>query len=376
MRILAVNWLDLENPQFGGAEVHFFEIFGRLVRRGHHVTLISSGWPGAAARANVSGIEVRRFADRYGFALKARAAVRRAQRDETFDIVVEDINKLPLYLPYLTRLPVYAIVPHLFGTTAFREASLPVAAMVWLAEKWIPRVYRNAAFHVISKSTRDDLIARGVRPSAIQVIFPGVDVAWFSSGPEVSRADTPTFLYVGRLKKYKGIESMIRAMALVKQAGHDASLDIAGRGDDLGRLRKLVQRLELGGTVRFLGFVGEADKRLMLKRAWAVIFPSAKEGWGITNVEAAACGTPAIASDSPGLRETVIDGRTGSLVRHGDHVALAREMSRLAGDRSLVEKLGAAGRTFAEKFSWDRAADETEDHMLATIANNTTNGAK
>ena len=205
MNILAVNWLDLENPQAGGAEVHFFEIFGRLVERGHRVTLISSGWKGAPPREKIAGIEVRRFGGRHTFALRGRGAVRRILGEQTYDIVVEDINKLPLFTPSLTRLPVYVIIPHLFGTTAFREASFPIASVVWLAERPIPRAYRRAAFHAISESTRDDLVARGVPESSIKVIHPGVDTTWFVPTPDVLRAETPTFLYVGRLKRYKGI---------------------------------------------------------------------------------------------------------------------------------------------------------------------------
>jgi hypothetical protein len=163
VKILAVNWLDRENPQAGGAEIHFFEIFGRLVTAGFEVTLICSGWPGASPRADVGGLRVRRVGGRHSFALRARRAVRRALREERFDLVVEDINKLPLYLPGLSSLPFYAVVPHLFGGTAFQEASFPVAATVWLAERAIPVAYRRAAFHAISESTRDDLVRRGVR---------------------------------------------------------------------------------------------------------------------------------------------------------------------------------------------------------------------
>src|SRR5205814_8222565 len=107
------------------------------------------------------------------------------------------------------------------------------------------------------------------------------------------------------------------------------------------------------------GFVSEADKRRLLRRAWAVVFPSPKEGWGITNVEAAACATPALASDSPGLRESVQNGVTGYLLPHGDYDALADRMLALATDRSLVDRLGRAARTFAEGLSWDSAARAT-----------------
>jgi glycosyltransferase involved in cell wall biosynthesis len=369
VRILLVNWNDRENPHAGGAEIHLHEIFGRLARQGHRVDLVASGWPGAAATAELDGMSVRRVGGRMSFALLARGAVRSAlRRPDGYDVVVEDINKLPLYLPSLTELPFCAIVPHLFGTTAFVEASWPVAAIVWAAERAIPRAYARAAFHVISNSTRDDLVARGIAAERIEVIYPGIDAAWFHPDSETPRAARPTFLYVGRLKRYKGVDIALRALALARAAGVDATLEIAGAGDDRPRLEGEVRRLALEGAVRFLGFVSEEDKRRLLRSAWAVVFPSPKEGWGISNVEAAACGTPALASDSPGLRETVRHGETGFLVPHGDAAALARRMEELARDPALVARLGVAARAFALPLTWDRAARLTGAHLERVIA--------
>jgi glycosyltransferase involved in cell wall biosynthesis len=367
VRILAVNWLDLENPQAGGAEVHFFEIFGRIAARGHAVTAITSGWPGAAPRATVAGVDVRRVGGRHTFALRGRGAVRRALREETWDVVVEDINKLPLFLPGVTRLPVYVIIPHLFGTTAFREAPWPMATVVWLAEKPIPWGYRRAVFHAISDSTRDDLVARGVPEGRIHVIYPGVDAARLTPDPEGPRTRNPTFLYVGRLKRYKGVETAIRAVGLVRRAGTPVELAIAGQGHDRLRLERLTAELGLTEAVRFLGFVSEDEKRTLLRRSWATVFPSPKEGWGITNVEAAACGTPAIASDSPGLRESVRHEETGLLVPGDDPAALADALQRLARDPALVARLGRGGRAFAESLSWDRAAAQTAEQLDTLI---------
>lgn len=362
-----MNWLDLDNPQAGGAEVHFFEIFGRLAAAGHAVTLVASGWAGAPPGATLRGIEVQRVGGRYSFARHARGTVRRLLRERAYDVVVEDINKVPLYLPRVTALPCYAIVPHLFGGTAFREAAWPVAAAVWLAERGVPRAYRRAAFHAISESTRDDLVARGVAAASIRVIYPGVDAAWFYPDPATPRAATPTFLYVGRLKRYKGVETAIRAVALVRRTGADARLDIAGQGDDRPRLERLAVSLGLRDAVRFLGYVSEEEKRTLLRRAWATVFPSPKEGWGITNVEAAACETPAVAADSPGLRESVRHEETGLLVPFDDAEALAAALGRLAADRGLVARLGRGGRAFAATLSWDTAAAQTADHLSHTI---------
>ena len=367
MKILAVNWLDLENPQAGGAEIHFFEIFKRLVSAGHRVTLIASGWKGTIPRSTIDGIEVHRFGGRHSFAMYGRGAVRHALREGSFDVLVEDINKLPLFLPTFSRLPFYVIIPHLFGTTAFSEAALPIAATVWLAERPIPLVYRRAAFHAISESTREDLIERGVSADNVRVIFPGVDAEWFCPDSATPRAEVPTFLYVGRLKRYKGIDAILRAVVQVRKQGGDVRLEIAGKGDDLSRLQHLVGDLELGEAVEFLGFVDEEEKRRLLRRAWGLVFPSAKEGWGIANVEAAACGTPTIASDSPGLRESVIDGTTGMLVPHGDTNAMAGALIRLSQRPELVAELGRAGRSFAKTLSWDHATEQTEAHLLETV---------
>ncbi len=368
MNVLAVNWQDRENPQAGGAEIHLFEIFSRLVARGHRVRLVCSGWAGAPARANVQGIDVERSGSRHSFALLGRDAFRRVLDGERPDVVVEDINKLPLFLAGMTALPFCAIVPHLFGKTAFEEAPWPMAAAVWAAERPLARAYRRAAFHAISESTRDDLVERGVPAGQVRVIHPGVDAEAFTPSPDGRRADAPAFLYVGRLKRYKGVAVALRALAIARQRRPDLSLDIAGTGDHRPQLERLAARLGLDATVRFRGFVSEAEKLELLRRAWGNLFPSPKEGWGITIIEAAACGTPSIASDSPGLRDSVRHGETGYLVPHGDVQALATRMLELASAPAVVTSLGAAARRFAQGLTWERTAEETERHLHDIIA--------
>lgn len=366
MNLLVVNWLDRENPQAGGAEVHLFEIFRRLAAAGHRVRLVCSGWPGAPDHAMVDGIEVTRRGSRNSFTLLGRGAVRRALAAETPDILIEDINKLPLFLSGMTRRPLYVIVPHLFGETIFHEAALPAATLVWAAEKPIPFAYRRAAFQAISESTRDDLVRRGIPPERIRVIHPGVDSLRYRPGPG-DRTDPPSFLYLGRLRRYKGVDVAIRALARAREARPDLILHIAGSGEDQPRLQALARELNQEAAVRFLGFVSEEQKLELLRRTWANLLPSPKEGWGITVVEAAACGTPSLVSDSPGLRDSCRDGETGYLVPHGDAAALAARMLELAGDRALVERLGSQGRCFAEHLSWDRTAAETETHLESLL---------
>jgi glycosyltransferase involved in cell wall biosynthesis len=367
VNILVVNWQDRVNPHAGGAEIHLFEIFGRLAAAGHRVRLVCSGWSGAPKVATLDGIAIKRVGGRDSFALLGRGAVRRAIAAERPDILVEDINKLPLFLSSGIRLPFCAIVPHLFGSTAFEEAAWPVAAVVWAAERPLPWAYRRAGFHAISESTRDDLVARGVPLECIRVIHPGVDSTLFRPAPMGRRSAVPSFLYVGRLKRYKGIGFAIQALAAARRTHPGLRLEIAGTGDHRPELEQLAARLGVERAVVFHGFVSEERKIDLMRAAWANIFPSPKEGWGITVIEAAACGTPSVASNSPGLRDSVWHGETGFLVPHGDVDALAARMVELADSPPLVERLGSRARRFAEGLTWERTAAATENQLREII---------
>jgi glycosyltransferase involved in cell wall biosynthesis len=367
MRIVVINWQDRENPQAGGAETHLHELFGRLVGYGHEVSLVCAGWRGAAPRAELDGIQVYRVGTRHTYPLHARRHYESLFPPGSHDILVEDLNKIPLATPQWNAPPVVGLVHHLFGLTAFRELAAPLASAVWLAERPLPLIYRNVPFQAVSESTASDLVARGIRREKVTVIFQGVDTGWYTPC-DTERTTEPRFAYLGRLKRYKGVQLVIRAFAEVRQRYPAATLDIAGAGDYRPKLERLTSSLDLGESVRFLGRVSEREKLALLRRSWALLFASPKEGWGITNLEAAACGTPVVASNSPGIRESVIDGKTGYLVPHGDIHALADALGRFAGEPGLVRMMGANGRKFAETFTWDRAATETEAHLSSVLA--------
>jgi glycosyltransferase involved in cell wall biosynthesis len=361
VRICAVNWQDLENPLGGGAETHLHEILERLAAWGHEVVLLCGGWSGCPPRATRNGVEIHRVGTRQTFALHARRYWERHLRDRRFDVLFEDINKMPLYTTrWGGTQQVVVVVPHLFGGAVFQELNPVLAAAVWLSERPIPWLYRGVPFQAISESTGDDLVARGIAREQVVVIPPGVSFDHYT--PDASaRAVKPTFSYLGRLKKYKGVDLVIRAFAAMDR--RDAVLEIAGAGDHRPALEALVRSLDLVGRVRFLGFVSETEKLALLRRSWAVALASPKEGWGLTNVEAEACGTPVVASDSPGIRESVRHGETGFLCRHGDVSAMADALRRIAESPALVASMGIRARAFAETFTWDRCARATEAHL-------------
>jgi len=369
MNLLVLNWLDRENPQAGGAEIHLHEAFGRLAQSGWPVTVVSSGWPGAPRRAVLDGMEILRVGGRYSYAALAPRRALAELRSRSFDLVVEDLNKVPLFLPRWSSAPSLLLVHHLFGGTAFRQAAFPVALATWLLERPIPRVYRGIPCVAVSASTRDDLIARGLDGRRIQVVENGIDTDLLKPGRAEERFPDPTLLYLGRLKRYKRVDLVLAAVANLRQTGLPVRLVVAGTGDRRAHLEREARRLGLGdGAVRFAGFVSEDEKRELLQRAWVHTITSEKEGWGISNIEAAACGTPTVASDVPGLRDSVRDGETGLLVPHGDVAALSRAIRTLIEDGELRARMGGAARRLAETLSWDRTSRALAEACREAVA--------
>lgn len=363
-----LNWQDRLNPQAGGAEIHLHEIFGRLASRGHSTTLLTSGWPAAPTRLRLDGMDVHRTGGRYTFSTAAIAYYKRYLGDAGFDLVIEDLNKVPLFTPtWAPRRRIVLLVHHLFGRTAFQEAALPLAAATWLLEKPLGTMYRRVPVEAVSDSTADDLVRRGFDRERITVIPNGVDLAYYTPD-EAERASEPTLLYLGRLKRYKRVDLIVRAVAQLKQDGIRVRLIVAGTGDHAAELARLRDELGLEAEMEMPGFVSEDEKRRLFRSAWVHLLTSPKEGWGITNLESAACGTPTIASDSPGLRDSVVDGETGFLVPHGDVAAIAARLRELVLDAALRERLGRQAREFAQRFSWESAADRTESHLDRVVA--------
>lgn len=300
------------------------------------------------------------------------AAYRRELRGERYDAVIEDINKLPFFAPRWARAPVLAVVPHLFGTTVYQETDFAQGSYVLAHEALIPLVYRHTPFIAISPSTRADLVARGLPEENVSLVYCGLDHARFR--PTAPKAPQPTVVFLGRLRRYKGVDTLLEAYATVARALPDARLEIVGDGPYRGALEARARQLGLagdGGRVNFRGFVPADEKVALLSSAHVAVCPSPKEGWGLTVVESNACGTAVVASRSPGLVDSVKDGITGLLVPHGDAPALAGAIRRVLEDAPLRGRLESEGRAWAATFTWERCADEAHavlEHALGRVA--------
>lgn len=358
MKILALNWQDLSNPLAGGAEVHLEELLRRIAGKGHEVTLFCSGYDSSLPEETIEGIKIIRRGNRYNFNLIAPFALRKIVKENNFDILVEDINKIPFYTPLYLNLPTLVVVPHLFATTVFKEINFLLGSYIYLAERPMVWVYKGRKFNVISESTADDIAARGVDRSDISVVHCGIDNETYNFDPQTAKYKKPTVLYLGRIKKYKSIDDLIVAFEKVLKEVPEAQLKIVGAGDYLPALKTLAGKLKIRDRVEFPGFVSKEDKVDILRRSHVAVYPSLKEGWGLTNIEANACGTAVIAANSPGLRDSVQPNRTGFLYEYGRTDDLAEKLVKILTEENTRARLEKGGMEWVRKFSWDSAADK------------------
>jgi glycosyltransferase involved in cell wall biosynthesis len=366
-RFVAVNWRDLKNPDAGGAEVHLHEILKRLAADGHEVTYFVSNFPGGSETDEHDGIRIVRKGSWYNANYVIPRHVRSFVRSNPCDLVIEDINKIPFFLPKFVDVNVIPVIPHLFGATVYRETNPLFATYVYLWEKLIPMIYRKNRFAVISPSTKDDLVKRGIRADRIDVVLCGLDHENFRVLDGVTRFEEPTLIHFGRIRKYKSVDTVINAFAAVKKKLPGARLLIVGDGPEKPSLVAQVDRMGLSGSTEFTGAVSGKKLVELLNRAHVFLNASPKEGWGLTVVEANACGLPVVASRRPGLMDSVKDGETGYLVEYGDVDGFAARALELLADPRKWQQMSGAGLEWAGSLTWDQTGREMTAIFLEEI---------
>ena len=360
MKILALNWNDLKNPYSGGAEVQLEELLVRLVDYGHEVTLFCSGFKGCLDEEMINGYRVIRRGNRYNFNFIAPYHLRKLVRKNKYDVLVEDINKIPFYTPLFFDIKTLVMIPHLFASTVFHEVNFILASYVYFAEKPLVTFYKGKPFSVVSESTADDMKSRGVPEKDITIIHNGVDRKLYAYDATVKKYDRPSILYLGRIKKYKSIQHLIDAFALVKEKIPDATLTIVGDGDYAGVLKKQAASSKYASDIVFTGFIPAKEKVERLRKSHVAVLPSLKEGWGLTNIEANSVGTTVVAANTPGLKDSVRHNQTGLLYEYGNINEMSEKLISILGDSELRGRLERGGLEWADKFSWDNYGKETE----------------
>lgn len=357
MNILVLNWQDIKNPLGGGAEVHFHEIFKRIVALGHKVTLLACKFDNAPEEETIDGIRVLRRGSRNTFNFTLYSNYKKLAKNEKFDIVIDDVNKIPFFTPLFVKEPLLAISHHFFGSSIFREVNFISGLYVVFTEWLMKFFYKKTPFVVVSQSTMDEFKRKGFDTSNYSIVYNAIDHSAFDFEIK-EKGEDPIVTYFGRLKKYKSVDHLFYAFAEVSKKVPNAKLHILGRGDFRPELENIAEKLDITDKVKFFGFVDDATKKQELEKSYCVVNTSLKEGWGITNIEANACGTPVISANSPGLRDSVKNGVSGLLYEYGNIQELAKMIIDVFTDKELRMKLSRGAIEWAETFSWDKSAEE------------------
>jgi glycosyltransferase involved in cell wall biosynthesis len=350
-RVLYLSWRDLDHPEGGGAELYAERTAAELARHGHRVTLFSAGWDGAPSQVDRDGFRIVRRGRRYTVYLLALLHL--LFHGRRYDVVIDVQNGVPFWSPLVYRGRIINLNHHVHREQWWSFFSAPVARFGWFLESRIaPWVYRTKDYVTVSQSSFDDLVSIGVDPARISISYGGIDLPeGHDRTPATARSTTPSLIALSRLVPHKRIEMAISVVRELSRSLPDLTLHVVGEGYWLASLQEHAAREGVADRVVFHGFVEEAEKNELLASSWAMAMPSAKEGWGLTIIEAALHSTPAVAfADAGGTRESIQDGVTGLLAEDQDEFVAA--LYRLLTDDDYRTKLGSNARERAEQFTW------------------------
>jgi glycosyltransferase involved in cell wall biosynthesis len=341
---------DWTHPQAGGTGANLRAHVKYFTQWGHRVTVMAGSYPGAVPYEREGPVTVYRKGGRKSvFPHTIRRMLAGYVQDA--DVVLEIINGITFVTPLWLRVPHVQYVHHVHREQYIEEMGLRGRMAAFVAEtaplRWL---YRRGRFVTVSEATARQLMELGIRREAIEVNYHGPEPEEYGPG---TRAGEPTLIYLGRLKRYKRIEVLLDVL----DETPDAVLDIVGTGEHRPVLEAEIAARGLQDRVRLHGFVDHERKVELLQGAWALVTASAAEGWGLTTLEAAACGTPSVAFGIGGLAEAIEHERTGLLAR--DSADMVVQTRRILEDAELRERLGANALRRAHQLGWRHTVGRT-----------------
>ena len=352
-RILILNWRDTRHKWAGGAEVYIHELAKNWVKNGNVVTIFCGNDTTKPRNELIDGIEIYRrggFYTVYVWAILYYIFKFRGK----YDVIIDSENGIPFFTPLYTNAHRFLLIHHVHQEVFRKSLKWPLSTLaLFLEARLMPLVYRNAQVVTVSPSSKEEILKHKLTKKDPLIIYNGVDTTQFKPG---EKSEKPLILYLGRLQRYKSLDVFIKAAKEILGKIPDAEFVVAGEGEEKINLIKLAQNLGILEKIKFLGKVTEEEKIELFQKAWILMNPSFMEGWGITTIEANACGTPTIASNVPGLRDSVSNLKTGILVEYGDYQAFSQNAIILLQDNQLRKEMSLNSIQWAGKFSWEESA--------------------
>ncbi len=360
-RIAILAWRDIDDPEAGGSELHASRVAELWGRAGIEVTMRTSHAPGHPQVTWRDGYRVIRKAGRYLVFPRAAFSEMMGWHGAS-DALVEIWNGMPFFSPVWARRPRAVWLHHVHDT--MWEMTLPprLARLGRSVEfRVAPQLYRRTAVVTLSESSKTEIVDKlGLRASRISVVPPGIDRTFAPGG---IRDATPLVVAVGRLVPVKRFDVLVEALVSLKGKHPALRAVIIGEGYEREALEARLSELRADDWIALPGRVDAETLVDLYRRAWVLASTSAHEGWGMTITEAAACGTPAVATRIPGHEDAIVDGVTGVLVDDGDSLRAA--LDRLLADDGVRAAMSAAALEHASRFTWEATAYGTLEVLAA-----------
>ncbi|MEM3795464.1 MAG: glycosyltransferase family 4 protein [Thermoprotei archaeon] len=315
MDLLVLNHRDPHHPQAGGAEVVLHEVLKRLIKYGVSVTWMSERFNGAKTEEELDGIHIKRAGGSvslHGYAI---------QEARKHDAVIDSVAHAAPFLSYLANNHTIALMHSVHQDVLRFEVDPFKAALLRSFERLVKHYPKIVA---VSQTTANQLTTRlGVNPNKILVIHPGIDHDKYKPGTKGVR---PTILWIGRMMKYKNpLDAVSIYLSLSPETLRKTKLIIVGEGELRGQVEQAARKA--GAT--YLGRVSEQYKIKLYQEAWVLLSTSYIEGWGMTVVEANACGTPVVGYATGSIPEIIKQGVNGYTVGYKQIGEAARKIEEI-----------------------------------------------
>ena len=356
-----VAWRDLADVEAGGSEVYIARLAERYAAAGMEVFVRTSYAQGHRPRGERDGYELLRRAGR-NMVFPTTILEEATRRHGPIDGLIEVWNGVPYFSPVWYRGPNAVILHHVHQEMWDLVLESPQLARIgrFLEARVAPLFYRGTEVITDSASSRAEIVeVLRLAPERVSVAPPGIDDR-YRPGPE--KSPTPLVVAVGRLMPSKRFDELVRVVAACKPDHPDLELVIVGDGYERENLLEQIAELGAQDWIHLPGFVQDDELLSLYQRAWTVASASMAEGWGMTLTEAAACGTPAVASRISGHVDAVADGTSGLLA--DDSAAMVRHLDAVLGDRALRERLSAGAIEHASRLTWDATARLIFERLL------------
>jgi len=358
MKILILNWRDIRHPLSGGAELSLFEHAKYWKNKGEEVLWFTGNFKGGKSEETIDGIKIIRKSSSYTVHIYALFYYL-LKLSKDVDIVIDSFHFIPFFTPfYMSKKKIIALINEPAKNNWFKNIYFPLSLVAFLIEPIFFMFYRRIPFITASSSIAKELEGYRIKSNNIHIIHHGISTVKFDN--KIMSREQIVIIYLAQLSEDKGIEDALKAFAILSKTNKKLVFWVVGKAKNQSyeaKIKHLARTLKVKDKVEFFGFVSENKKFELLSKSLVLVHASSREGWGLNVIEANSLGIPVVGYNVTGLRDSIIQMKTGILTEKNTPLDLANSLSLIIGDQKLYQKLSENALDWSKNFSWNKAGE-------------------